>query len=425
MKRRAPAGKAAPSAGPEVSTAAKASPVAQAPPVAKASPVAKAPPAASAPPAANASPVAQAPPVAKAPPIVAAPSETRTPTAAPSLQGVESWQTFGESRWRSATWALAAVLHLGIPLVAAMAPLSARLLEARSSGAGHRDEIDIESMPVERPRVQPAESAPGAEAAPQEQRPMAMAAAGATRVEGAPAAEAPAGEAPAAPQPGVVPSPEDWSGPPSGGPDGVLVPGVNGAPVWAIPGAVNVPQRPPSAPAPTTAGTVRPTDKDIAGKILRGEQAAKDKALGLDLPAAGTVAAALASAVRTTATPSTGRATYEVRLGPGGQVLSLRMVSSSGGAQDAWAEAGRMAAGNLARKKLVMSGAFAGGAVVMVDVASHLQLPAGGGSKFGSPAVKPGPPPGTAGGGFTFDLSNVGAHPTRVVTSSFRTTPVK
>jgi hypothetical protein len=330
----------------------------------------------------------------------------------------------GESRWRAATWVLAAALHLGIPVAAAVAPLSARPLEALSSGAARRDEIDIEALPVEpRRAAAPAPSEAGALPLPQE-RPMAMAAAGATRVEGAPAGEAPS-EAPAAPQPGAVPSPDDWSGPSSGGPDSVLVPGVNGAPVWAIPGAVNIPERAASAPAPTTPGSPRPVDKDIAGKILRGEQAAKDKALGLDLPAAGTVAAALASAVRTTATPSTGRATYEVRLGPTGQVLAVRMVSASGGGDDAWAEAGRIAAGNLARRKLVMSGAFAGGAVIMVDVASHLQLPAGGGSKSGSPAVKPGPPPGTAGGGFTFDLSNVGAHPTRVVTSSFRTTPVK
>ena len=325
--------------------------------------------------------------------------------------------------WRTAPWALAVVLHLGIPLVARVAPLSARLMEARSSGAAHRDEIDIETLPPA-PHLAAA-SEPGAETPPQEQRPVVMAAAGATRVEGAPPGEVPPTEAPAAPQPGAVPSPDDWSGPPAGGPDGVRVPGLDGKPVWAIPGAVDVPQRAASAPAPTTPGAPRPVDKDIAGKLLRGELAAKDKALGLDLPAAGTVAAALASAVRTTATPSTGRASYEVRLGPAGQVLSVRMVSASGGGDDAWAEAGRMAAGNLARKKLVMSGAFAGGAVIMVDVASHLQLPAGGGSKSGAPAVKPGPPPGTAGGGFTFDLSNVGAHPTRVVTSSFRTMPVK
>jgi hypothetical protein len=182
--------------------------------------------------------------------------------------------------------------------------------------------------------------------------------------------------------------------------------------VWTIPGAVPENGRP--APAPTTPGAPREVDKNIAGKVLNEELKARDKNLGIDLPAAGTVASAIGNAVRGSEAPNEGRATFVVRLSPTGQVLDVRLASSSAGNQDVWQRAAQAAAAALRGKSLTMTGAYKAGATVYVDVASAVVLPDG--TKGG---VK------RQGAGVGFDLSNIGANPTRVVKTSFRVVPAK
>jgi hypothetical protein len=202
--------------------------------------------------------------------------------------------------------------------------------------------------------------------------------------------------------------------PDTGGTGGVLVgpPGIGGRPVWTMPGVLPESGRP--APAPTTPGTPREVDKNIAGKVLNEELRARDKSLGIDLPAAGTVATAIGNAVRGSDTPNEGRATFVVRLSPTGQVLDVRLASASAGNQDVWQRAAQAAAARLRGKSLTMTGAYKAGATVYVDVVSAILMPDG--SKGG---VK------RQGMGVGFDVSNLGANPSRVVKTSFRVVPAK
>jgi hypothetical protein len=195
---------------------------------------------------------------------------------------------------------------------------------------------------------------------------------------------------------------------------GVLTgpPGLGRRPVWTIPGVLPESGRPP--PAPTTPGAPREVDKNIAGKVLNDELRARDKGLGIDLPAAGTVATAIGNAVRGGDTPSEGRATFVVRLSPTGEVLDVRLASSSAGSQDVWQRAAQAAAARLRGKSLTMTGAYKAGATVYVDVTSAVLLPDG--TKGG---VK------RQGTGVGFDVSNLGANPSRVVKTSFRVVPAK
>ena len=314
-------------------------------------------------------------------------------------------------------WVLAIAVHLAVPLAARLAPVSSRPLSARSSGSQRLEAIDVEVASLPPGRAEGSEAGmrsgePRLDRGPVDPR----------RRRGA-AAEVgePQASTPSTPAPSALP-PAEYDTPPDDGRDAVLAPGLDGKPIWAIPGAVARPDVP--APAPTTGDAPRAVDRDIAGQLLRGDQAARDKRLGLDLPAAGTVASAVADAVRGTDAPGASKATFEVRLDPAGRVLWIRAVRSMGGSPEIWDRVARLATARLAKAKLAMTGAYAAGATVVVDVVSVVQLPAG--NPVGaSEMVKPGPPTGTVGGGFKFDLSNVGAHGGRNVTSSYRVFPAR
>lgn len=221
-------------------------------------------------------------------------------------------------------------------------------------------------------------------------------------------------EGPPQPSPSTQP-PNEYDTPPREGHDVILAPGIGGKPVWALPGAI--PEQAPPAPAPTVPAAPRETDRDIAGTVLRKVQSDKDKAIGIDLPAAGTVASAVRAAVQGSDAPNEGRATFEVRLGPRGQVLGVRVLSSSSGGNAGWSTAAAAAQARLAGRTLAMSGAFAKGATVYIDITSKMALPAG-----SAGGIKPGAS-GAVGGSLDFDVSNLGARAKRSVSSSFRVVP--
>jgi hypothetical protein len=183
------------------------------------------------------------------------------------------------------------------------------------------------------------------------------------------------------------------------------VPGLSGPGVWALPGVLPS-GTPAAAPAPTVAPAPRPVDSDIAGKVVRDVMATKDKKLGLDSPAAGTVAGAVATSIRGSDVPNVARGTIEFRIGANGQVLGVKVISMSGGTADQWERAARAAAAAVAGR-LVMTGEYAKGMTVSVDVTSNVAPPAGSNGGF-------------TGSGANFDLSNIGAHATRNVRTSFR-----
>ncbi|WP_438018035.1 hypothetical protein WMF18_02680 [Sorangium sp. So ce315] len=321
---------------------------------------------------------------------------------------------------REARFLLAAtLLHAAIPVLARIASSPAPALVARSSGAD-RDEVEIEVQPVAplRPTQEEARAAPpppedaarrpAEDAAPPELARAARTARRDRRDRDAPAtpeAEAAPQGGPAAP-PATAP-PSEYSGPPSAeGPPRVA--GLDGVPVWQLPGVLA--DRAPPAAAPTAPPAPREISMDRAGEVLRETMRDRDKTLGLDLPAAGTIASVVADAVRASETPDTARAVFEVQLSGAGTVLGVRALSSTAGAAALWTLVAREAAARLAGRALAMTAAFAKGAKVYVTVSSSVRMPSGATSS----GIQ------QQGAGFGFDVADLGARPHRLVQSSFR-----
>lgn len=323
-------------------------------------------------------------------------------------------------------WLAALGVHLALPAAAGLAPGRAiRALVSSRHVELDLVDVDVAAWPKPEEPTPLGEPLAGEAAVPVRTPSIAAAGAGLTHVDGAAGEAAPtaSGEPAALPAPVASAGGDEYGAPadaaPMGG-SGV----VRGGPVWGVPGAVEGPGR--SAPAPTTAGAPRQVDRDIAGQVLRDTQRARDKAIGIDLPAAGTVASAVVAAVHGNDTPAFGRATFAIQLGPKGEVLGVALVSNSAGSPAGWQRALQAAAAKLSKQKLAMTGSFASGATVYVDVESVVQLPDGTSLRDdGKKGVRPGPPPGTVGGGSTFDLSNIGAHGSRVVKSRFRVVPAR
>jgi hypothetical protein len=198
-----------------------------------------------------------------------------------------------------------------------------------------------------------------------------------------PAAGSPLGVAspeapPVAPSPGAPAAPsrpggDEYGGPAGGSDVAALPPGIGGARLWSLPGMI--PGAAPPKPASTVASGPPPVDSNVAGQVLSGSLSKKDKAVGIGLPAAGAVATTLADAVRSSA-PVDARATFEVKLGAGGQVESVRLVSASAGDAGTWARVVASAKGSLGGRALQMSG-DGKPATVIIKVESNTQFPAG------------------------------------------------
>jgi hypothetical protein len=191
-----------------------------------------------------------------------------------------------------------------------------------------------------------------------------------------PPAQGPTGEAPTPPHaPGNTGG--DEYGPSPGGASGGLPPGVN-APIWAIPGVL--PNAGPPKSAPTSIEAPKPIDANIAGQVLAGTLHSKDKAVGIDIQGAGVVATTVADAVRTSPIRDA-RATFEIKLAGDGTVQGVRMVSASGGDAPTWAAVVNAAKNSLSAKSLQM-GQDGKGATVTVKIESKIQYPAGSKEKY-------------------------------------------
>lgn len=179
---------------------------------------------------------------------------------------------------------------------------------------------------------------------------------------------------PPGPPAGPSPPPGDEYGGPAAGSDvKTLPPGVGGPSLWSLPGMI--PSAAPPKPASTVASGPPPVDPNVAGQVLSGSLNSRDKTLGIGLPAAGAVATTLADAVRSSA-PVDARATFEVKLGGGGQVEGVRLVSATAGDAGTWARVVASAKGTLGARALQMNG-DGKGATVLVKVESYVQYPAG------------------------------------------------
>ena len=311
----------------------------------------------------------------------------------------------------------AALLHAGIPLVA-------RVFARADAGAHgsfiqlHPIEVEVVvEIPVEPLQVAP----PPAPIEPREHSNDPAPVAPEARVAAATNPREPAGpiEPQAGPEPAATAAPAangghaaDQYDAPEGSGDGVIrVPGIGNS-IWGIPGAIPPPPR--AAPAPTVATGPPPVDKDIAGIVMRNAMRDADSHLGLDLPAQGTVKSAVMTAMQGGDTPSEGRASFEVRLGPDGRVVSVRVGGTSGGSADMWARKAKEIQAMLAGRALPMNSNFAKGAIMSVSVSSSMALPSGAGK-----AVQ------LEGSGMKFDVSDIGAHKSRSVKASVHSEPIR
>ncbi len=201
---------------------------------------------------------------------------------------------------------------------------------------------------------------------------------------------------------GGPPTSNEYEQPPSS--DGWGIPGWPGSGSgWAM--LPTEPEQPGgSLPAPTNADPRRPVDSDIAGKVIKDAMVGNDRTLGLDLPAAGAVAAAVGNAVRAGDTPDECSATFTVALDGNGKVKSVNLLGSVGGVGGAWRAVQRTVEAQMRKQTFVMKSAFAKGAIITVNVKSAMRMPSGEG--------------GLKGLGLSFDPTNIGAHPVRQVTWS-------
>jgi hypothetical protein len=268
------------------------------------------------------------------------------------------------------------------------------------------DVIDIVEMPASKPAAltMPEAPAPDAPRPSEPSRPQPEARNDARAVTPVPSPPGPATAEPQAPPaPGGTPNPGKFDELPPEAPGGVLgLPGLGG-PAWSIPGVVPGPGAAP-APAPTVAPAPRPVDRNIAGIVIGAELAKNDKALGLDLPMAGSMSSSVRTAVMGTELPAGTSGSIECRVTAAGRVTGCKMVGSNGGSPGAWDVAVRAAS---AVAGGALSGRYANGAVVTIDVNVSQGPPAGGKG-------------GISGAGATFDISNIGAHATRNVRATHR-----
>lgn len=315
---------------------------------------------------------------------------------------------------RFSSFMIAAVgVHLLIPIGARIAPRWDTLLVAESSGLAHRMLVEIEPI-IEVPQL------PEELLRPDQPREMARTENVQPRTNIDPSnlqpsnpnpdstAVIPPDIAPPAPTGSGAPPDEYGHLPPTGdGPGGV--PGLGG-PLWAIPGVVPEAGRP--KPAPTTIAAAPPTDPKLAGRIISDVVREKDQGLGLALPGVGTIATAIQGAVRGSTTPDVARATLEVRIGPNGRVTSVKVIRSNAGTAGDWNAVASAAQGSLSGASFPLPEQYAKGAIVTVEVISQLQMPDG--TVSGRPGISGGSGD-SVGGTMTFDASNIGARPKRLV----------
>lgn len=214
-------------------------------------------------------------------------------------------------------------------------------------------------------------------------------------------------------------SDDDWSapggegpagfGPGFGGPGGHGTTGVSGV-AAAI--AINNAKAPA---APTEAPKAAKADRDAANRVIKDELRKKDKNLGLDLPAAGTIASLIKSAVQASEAPGDSRASFTVALGPGGKVTSVTVGAFSGGSAATWQAVANQVKAALASRKLNLTEDYKKGAIVAVNATSKMQMPSGAAPGAGIKLSLT----------QTFDVADIGASPVRVVNVSFSSKPVE
>lgn len=167
--------------------------------------------------------------------------------------------------------------------------------------------------------------------------------------------------------------------------------------------------------APTEAPKEKLASRDSANETIKDVLRKKDKKLGLDLPAAGTVASIIKAQVQGSDAPGAVSAVFTVKLGPGGTVNSVTVGAISGGNASMWNAIASSAKSAIAARKLNLTEDYQKGAIITVNVQSKIVMPSG--SEVGAGLKL----------SLTqnFDVADIGAKPVRVITAPFSAAPVK
>jgi len=174
------------------------------------------------------------------------------------------------------------------------------------------------------------------------------------------------------PENGAAPSasggPADAWSPPEGAGERPL-PGLFGPPLWAVPGVISAPS---AAPAPTSV-VPRAVDPAIAGRVLEKALDERDKAKGIDLPAAGTIASELGGVVRASTAPLYARARFAARLKGSGRLAGVEVIQFTAGDANFWKGIAFDVTRRLAGRSFEIPPHYAAGATVFIEVVSVLQ----------------------------------------------------
>lgn len=310
--------------------------------------------------------------------------------------------------------AAAAVVHLAVPVAAAIAPvLPSRPLAGKSAPLAAEIDVDVALERSDRTNDPGSEQRRAGEgsAAPTEAPVDARDTRRAATEEPTEPDEPPIFEGPPDSQtefnaePAPNPDGDPMAKPPSLGDVGGL--GGFGNPLW--PGALPPPDSGPRAPAPTETKK-RQYDEEQARRAIDSGIRKKDAELGLDFPAASAIGAVLRDAVRAADTPDECTASFSVSVSPQGKVTSVATVANSGGASSAWQSVQKSASATLKGRTFEMKSSYAKGAVVSVRVRSAMKMPGGGTSRSGA--------------SLSFDVTDIGARPIRVVSMTSSATPI-
>jgi hypothetical protein len=207
------------------------------------------------------------------------------------------------------------------------------------------------------------------------------------------------------------PQPDEYDDPEN---PGFTMPGLNGSKVWQLPD-VGGELGKNGPPAPTDTPRTKKVSRDKANDVLASAIKDKDKKLGLQLPAAGTVGSAARDIVWSSDLPETTQGTIVVQLGPDGNVVSVTIASQGPGTAAQWQAVAANLKASLSGRGLKLTDEYKKGAIITVSILSKMQNPS---------ATDPGSPVhfGTT---TTFDVSDIGAKPIRQVIPSVNVMPVK
>jgi len=186
--------------------------------------------------------------------------------------------------------------------------------------------------------------------------------------------------------------------------------GVGYPPFWSShPGAL--PDHPLQVlPAPTAAPRRR-YDPERGTKVLRDGVRGHDRTLALDFPGATAIAAVLRDAVRASDAPFECSGRFGVTVNAAGRVSAIDLASYSGGDPKTWQAVRKSARAQLAGRVFPLKSSFARGAMVAVAVVSRMKMPGGGTGRDGAT--------------LRFDVSDIKARPTRVVSVSVHAQPIE